>query len=149
MRIVAQRVSRASVRAGGEVAGAIGHGLLILLGIARDDTEAAVAYMVEKTLGLRVFPDDEGKMNRTVLDAGGSLLVISQFTLYGDVRKGRRPGFDRAAPPDLARRLYEHFLAAARARGVRVEAGVFQASMQVELVNEGPVTILYDSEKLI
>jgi D-tyrosyl-tRNA(Tyr) deacylase len=147
MRAVVQRVSRASVAVDGTVVGAIGAGLLVLLGVAKGDDEAAAEYLADKVLGLRIFADAEGKMNLGVLEAGGALLVVSQFTLYGDARKGRRPSFDRAAPPEEARRLYERFAAAARARGARVETGVFQAMMQVELVNEGPVTILCDSEK--
>ena len=145
MRVVVQRVSRASVRVDGEVTGEIGQGLLVLLGVARGDNEAAAGFLVDKTLNLRIFPDEQGKMNRSLLDTGGGLLVVSQFTLYGDVRKGRRPSFDQAAPPEQARRLYEYFLSAAEAKYAGVHAGVFQASMQVELVNEGPVTILCDS----
>jgi len=145
MRVVAQRVSMARVEVDGEVVGEIGRGLVIFLGIARGDSAAGVEYLVEKMVGLRVFPDEQGKMNRSVMETGGSLLVISQFTLYGDVRRGKRPSFDRAAPPEEARLLYELFLQSARERGVRVEAGVFQAAMQVHLVNDGPVTILCDT----
>ncbi len=147
MRAVVQRVSRAAVTVDGRVTGAIGAGLLVLVGVAKGDDETAAEYLADKVLGLRIFADAEGKMNRDVLECGGALLVVSQFTLYGDVRKGRRPSFDRAAAPEAARRLYEHFVAAARARGIRVETGVFQAAMAVELVNDGPVTILCDSEK--
>jgi D-tyrosyl-tRNA(Tyr) deacylase len=149
MRMVVQRVSHASVTVDGAIAGEIGPGLLILLGVAGGDTEADARYLADKALGLRIFPDEDRKMNRNVLEAGGSLLVVSQFTLYGDVRKGRRPSFDRAALPDQAKALYESFIEAARSQGIHVETGVFQAMMQVELCNEGPVTILADSEKHI
>jgi len=148
MRAVIQRVSRAGVAVEGESTGAIGEGLVVLLGIRKADTVKDAGYLVEKILGLRIFPDDEGKMNRSVVDAGGALLVISQFTLYGDCRRGRRPSFDAAAPPEEARALYEHFVQVAGERGIRVETGVFQAHMSVELVNDGPVTILLDSTKL-
>ena len=147
MRVVIQRVSSATVRVEGRVVGSIERGLVILLGVSKDDRQADVDYLVEKILGLRIFPDGEDKMNLSVTETGGSLLVVSQFTLYGDVRKGRRPAFDRAAKPEDAQRLYEYFLESARAQGIRVESGVFQATMQVELVNEGPVTILCDSER--
>ena len=147
MRAVVQRVSRACVTVEGRVTGAIDAGLVVLLGVSRDDTAADARYLVDKILGLRIFPDDAGKMNRSVLEAGGSLLVISQLTLSGDVRKGRRPSFDRAAGAELARQMYEHFVASARSRHVRVSTGVFQAMMAVELVNDGPVTILCDSER--
>jgi len=126
----------------------IGEGLVVLLGVQKADTVKDADYLVEKILGLRIFPDDEGKMNRSVVDAGGAVLVISQFTLYGDCRRGRRPSFDAAAPPEEARTLYEHFVRVAGERGVPVETGVFQAHMSVDLVNEGPVTILLDSTKL-
>jgi D-tyrosyl-tRNA(Tyr) deacylase len=149
MRAVLQRVKRARVEVNGEVVGAIERGLAVLLGVAASDGKADADYLVDKILGLRIFPDDEGKMNRSVTEAGGSLLVVSQFTLYGDCRKGRRPSFDRAAPPEAARSLYEYFVERARARNIRVETGIFQAIMSVELVNEGPVTILCDSEKLV
>ena len=148
MRAVLQRVSQASVKVDGSVAGAIDRGLLVLLGIEEQDTAAEADYLVDKTLGLRIFPDEQGKMNRNVFQAGGSLLVISQFTLYGDCRKGRRPSFDRAAGPQQALTLYEYFIGRAREKGIRVETGVFQAYMAVELVNDGPVTILIDSSKL-
>ena len=148
MRAVLQRVSRASVRVGGETVGEIGAGLLVLLGVARDDEESDAVYLVEKTLNLRVFEDAEGRMNLSLAEAGGALLAVSQFTLYGDARKGRRPSWFDAAPPELARPLYEFFVAEARARGARVETGSFQAMMEVELVNDGPVTILLDSRKL-
>jgi D-tyrosyl-tRNA(Tyr) deacylase len=145
MRVVVQRVSRASVSVDGEVAGAIETGLLVLLGVAKGDADSDADFLVEKVLNLRIFPDADGKMNLSLLDIGGGLLVVSQFTLYGDVRKGRRPSFDQAAAPDEARRLYEYFLDGAGLSGVKVAAGVFQAIMKVELVNEGPVTIICDS----
>lgn len=148
MRAVLQRVTRASVRVGGETVGEIGPGLVVLLGVARDDGERDALYLVEKVLTLRVFEDAEGRMNLSLAEAGGALLAVSQFTLYGDVRKGRRPSWFDAAPPELARPLYELFIAEARARGVHVETGSFQAMMEVELVNDGPVTILIDSRKL-
>ena len=145
MRIVAQRVKEARVEVDGEITGRIGAGLLILLGVSKTDTADDAEYLVEKMVGLRVFPDEEGKMNRSVVDAGGALLVVSQFTLYGDIRRGRRPSFDTAAPPEKARALYEYFVEAARRRGVRVETGIFQAMMSVHLINDGPVTIFCDS----
>ncbi len=148
MRAVIQRVSRASVAVKGETVGAIGRGLLVLLGIRKGDAAGDAEYLVEKTLGLRIFPDENGKMNRNVREVDGALLVISQFTLYGDCRRGRRPSFDLAAAPEDARALYEYFVRAARERGIPVETGVFQAMMAVELVNDGPVTILLDSSKL-
>ncbi len=146
MRAVVQRVSSARVEVDRRVTGAIENGLVVLLGVARDDGEAEADYLLDRVLGLRIFPDAGGKMNLSVLDTGGSLLVVSQFTLYGDTRKGRRPGFDRAAPPEQAKRLYERFVERARARGVRTETGVFQAMMSVHLVNEGPVTLLVESK---
>jgi len=135
------------VEVDGQVAGAIGGGLLILLGVAKSDTRQDAEYLADKLAGLRIFSDETGKMNRDVTEAGGSLLVVSQFTLYGDVRKGRRPGFERAAEPQQARVLYEYFVERIRARGVPIQTGVFQASMFVHLVNDGPVTIIVDSEK--
>ena len=131
----------------GEVCGKIGRGLLVLLGVAKDDTEVDAEYLAEKTAGLRIFEDDEGKMNRSVAEAGGSILTVSQFTLYGDVRRGKRPSFDAAAASALARPLYEHFVGRIRAAGLGCESGCFQAMMEVELVNDGPVTILLDSTK--
>jgi D-tyrosyl-tRNA(Tyr) deacylase len=145
MRAVVQRVSRASVTVDGAVTGSIAGGLVVLLGVAKGDTERDAAYLVEKILGLRIFPDEAGKMNRSVMDAGGALLVVSQFTLYGDCRKGKRPSFDQAAPAREAEALYDYFVDAARRRGVRVETGVFQAHMDVELVNHGPVTLIVES----
>jgi D-tyrosyl-tRNA(Tyr) deacylase len=147
MRIVIQRVQEARVEVDGAVVSAISSGLLVLLGVARDDTEADAAFLAEKTLGLRIFRDETGKMNRSVIEAGGSLLVVSQFTLYGDVRRGRRPSFDEAAPPELARKLYEYFASLLRKGDICVKTGVFQAMMKVYLVNDGPVTILCDSAR--
>lgn len=147
MRAVVQRVSRGKVTVDRYTAGEIGVGLLVLLGVGREDAEADASYLAEKIAGLRIFEDEEGKMNRSVLDAGGSVLAVSQFTLYGDVRKGKRPSFDAAAPPELARRLYEFFVERIRGSGLRCETGRFQEMMQVEMVNEGPVTILLDSKK--
>jgi len=147
MRAVVQRVSRARVTVEGGVTGEIGAGLLILLGIGRNDTSAVAVSMAEKIAHLRIFEDDERKMNRSLLDAKGSALVVSQFTLYGDARGQRRPSFIAAAPPDQAKKLYENFSEALRRLGVSVATGVFQAMMSVESVNEGPVTILLDSDK--
>lgn len=148
MRAVVQRCRRGSVTVAGEVVGAIDHGLVVLLGAGRGDTEADVAYVVDKLVNLRIFADDEGKMNRSVLDVAGGVLLISQFTLYGDTRKGRRPAFVDALEPGPAEALYERAVAATRAAGVpRVATGVFRADMQVELVNDGPITILIDSRK--
>jgi D-tyrosyl-tRNA(Tyr) deacylase len=147
MRAVLQRVSRARVTVEGNVTGEIGAGLMILLGVGREDTSAVAASMAEKCANLRVFEDHQGKMNRSLLDAKGSALVVSQFTLYGDARGQRRPSFIAAAPPELAKGLYEEFCAALRKLGVHVATGIFQAMMSVELVNEGPVTILLDSDK--
>ena len=147
MRAVVQRVSRCRVAVEGNAIGEIGAGLLVLLGVSKTDAEPAADYLVEKIIGLRIFEDAEGKMNLSVQEAGGALLVVSQFTLYGDVRRGRRPSFDGAARPEEARRLYEYFVAQVRAAGLRCETGQFQAMMEVELVNSGPVTILLDSEK--
>jgi len=148
MRAVVQRVSSARVEVGGEVTGAIGRGLLVLLGVGQGDTEKQAQWLAEKIAGLRIFEDDAGKMNLSVQDAGGSVLVVSQFTLYGDCRKGRRPSFTEAAPPDLADRLYQVFVSHLRALGLPVETGVFQAKMEVHLVNEGPVTIWVDTEQV-
>jgi len=146
MRAVVQRVSRAQVSAEGEVCGQIGRGLLVLLGVAAGDTEADGDYLADKIAGLRIFQDDNGKMNLHVGRVGGSVLVVSQFTLYGDVRRGKRPSFDAAARPEIARQLYEYFVERIRAAGLPCETGRFQEMMQVELVNEGPVTILLDSQ---
>lgn len=145
MKAVVQRVSQARVEVDGVVTGQIELGLMVLLGVAQDDGPAAADWLVDKIAGLRIFADVDGKMNLSVEQAGGALLVVSQFTLYGDTRRGRRPSFDAAAPPELARRLYEYFVERARARGLRVETGVFQAMMSVHLVNEGPVTLICES----
>ena len=148
MRAVVQRVSRANVTIDGEKVGAIGSGLAVLLGVGREDTEADADYVARKTAGLRIFADDEDKMNRSVLDVGGGVLVVSQFTLFGDVRKGRRPSFIEAAPPEQANALYEYFTERLRIEGVKhVATGRFQAMMDVSLTNAGPVTILIDSKK--
>ena len=147
MRAVVQRVSRARVTVKGETVGEIGLGLVVLLGVGAGDTRTAADYLVEKTIGLRFFEDAGGKMNLSVAEVGGALLVVSQFTLYGDARRGKRPSFDGAAPPEQARELYEYFVEKVRASGVRSETGRFQETMQVELVNAGPVTILLDSAK--
>ena len=145
MRALLQRVSRASVVVDGSVVGEIGAGLLILLGVAKSDTFQDAEFLVDKILNLRVFPDAAGKMNRSLLENSGDLLIISQFTLYGDCRKGRRPGFDAAAPAEQARALYEAFVGLSRRSGLRVETGVFQAHMDVSLVNDGPVTLMLES----
>ena len=147
MRALVQRVSRARVSVNGEITGEIGRGLLVLLGVGVGDTRADADYLAEKTIGLRIFEDANGKMNLSVAEVAGALLVVSQFTLYGDARRGKRPSFDAAAPPDEARELYEYFVEKIRAAGLRSETGRFQETMQVELVNEGPVTILLDSAK--
>jgi D-tyrosyl-tRNA(Tyr) deacylase len=147
MRAVLQRVSRARVTVDGNATGEIDAGLMILLGVGREDNSAVAAALAEKCANLRIFEDDQGKMNRSLLDVKGSALVVSQFTLYGDARGQRRPSFIAAAPPELAKALYDEFCAALRALGVTVATGIFQAMMSVELVNEGPVTILLDSDK--
>lgn len=148
MRAVVQRVSRAKVTVGDRITGSIDHGLLVLLGAGAGDAAVDLAYVVDKIVNLRIFADDAGKMNRSVLDVGGGVLVVSQFTLYGDARQGRRPAFTGALEPVAAKALYEEALVAIRAAGVgRVEAGEFAADMQVELQNDGPVTILLDSRK--
>jgi D-aminoacyl-tRNA deacylase len=147
MRAVVQRVSRASVTVEGRVAGEIGNGLMVLLGVGREDTSTVATSMAEKVANLRIFEDDQGKMNRSLLDVKGSALVVSQFTLYGDARGQRRPSFISAAPPEKAKALYEEFTVAMQGMGITVATGIFQTMMSVELVNEGPVTILLDSEK--
>jgi D-tyrosyl-tRNA(Tyr) deacylase len=144
---VVQRVTQARVEVGGEVVGAIDRGFLVLLGVANGDTPADAAYLAEKTAGLRVFEDAAGKMNLALHEVGGAVLAVSQFTLLGDCRKGRRPGFTDAAPPELADRLYNEYVAALRAAGLKVATGVFRAEMQVHLSNDGPVTLLLDSRK--
>lgn len=147
MRSVVQRVKRASVTVNGERVGQISAGLLVLLGFRSEDGENDLNWLVDKLVGLRIFEDEEGKMNLSVLDVGGEILVVSQFTLYGDCRSGKRPSFTSAAPSELAKTLYERSLEELRSRGVKVETGVFQAQMDVELINDGPVTLLLDSEK--
>jgi D-tyrosyl-tRNA(Tyr) deacylase len=147
MRAVVQRVSRASVAVEERVVGEIGQGLLVLLGVAASDANADADYLAEKIAGLRIFEDENGKMNLSVTEVGGAVLAVSQFTLYGDVRRGKRPSFDDAARPERARELYEYFVTQIRQRGLRCETGQFQAMMSVSLVNEGPVTVLLDSSK--
>lgn len=146
MKAVVQRVSSANVVVDGQITGQIDTGLLVLLGVAKPDTAREVEYLVEKIANLRIFSDDAGKMNRSLIETGGALLVVSQFTLYGDCRKGRRPSFDSAAGAEQARELYEHFVSVAKGTGVRVETGVFQAMMAVSLTNDGPVTLILESE---
>ena len=148
MRAVIQRVTRARVTVEGQTVGAIERGFLVLLGVGQGDTAADAEYLADKTAGLRVFADAEGKMNLALAEAGGVVLVVSQFTLYGDCRKGRRPSFDEAAAPELANYLYQEYVEALRTRGLRIETGTFQATMHVELVNDGPVTLLLDSRKM-
>jgi D-tyrosyl-tRNA(Tyr) deacylase len=148
MRAVVQRVTRASVKVNGEFTGIIAEGLLVLLGVAQDDAESDADYLAAKISSLRIFEDQEGKMNRSVVDIGGAILAVSQFTLFGDVRRGKRPSFDAAARPERAQALYEYFVERIRALGLPCETGRFQATMEVELVNQGPVTILLDSRKL-
>ncbi|MBZ5597440.1 MAG: D-tyrosyl-tRNA(Tyr) deacylase [Acidobacteriia bacterium] len=147
MRAVVQRVSRAQVTVNGDITGRIARGLVVLLGVANTDTESDADYLADKIAGLRIFEDEAGKMNRAATDVKAALLIVSQFTLYGDVRRGRRPSFDAAAPPRQARALYEYFVERIRAAGLVCETGRFQEMMQVELVNDGPVTILLDSLK--
>jgi len=148
MRAVVQRVSRAEVRVEDRIVGHIGPGLVVLVGIAREDTPHAGQWLAEKIVNLRVFDDPEGRMNRSLVEAGGAVLCVSQFTLFGDCRKGRRPSYDRAASPEAAQPLYEAFVSALRAFGIAVETGEFRAMMDVEIVNDGPVTLLLDSEKV-
>lgn len=148
MKAVVQRVTHAKVEVDGAVVGEIGAGLLVLLGVAKGDTASDADFLAKKIAGLRIFSDNAGKMNLSLTEMGGALLAVSQFTLYGDCSKGRRPGFDLAAPADQARALYEHFVAALRLEGVRVETGVFQAHMAVSLVNDGPVTLIVESPPL-
>lgn len=147
MRAVVQRVSRAKVSVEGEVTGEIGAGLMVLLGVSEDDTHDDASYLAEKLVSLRIFPDDEGKMNRSLVDTGGQMLVVSQFTLYGDCRKGRRPSFIKAARPEPADTLYRIFVIEVQGHGIQTATGRFQAHMDVELVNDGPVTLLVDSRK--
>jgi D-tyrosyl-tRNA(Tyr) deacylase len=148
MRAVVQRVTDARVEVAGKIVGEIGAGLLVLLGVARDDTGHHADYLAEKIVNLRLFDDDDGKMNRSLLETGGAMLVVSQFTLYGDARRGRRPSYSDAAEPEKANELYEYFVERVRSFEVKVETGVFQAMMKVSLTNDGPVTILLDSRKL-
>ena len=148
MRAVVQRVSRASVKVNGEFIGQISEGLLVLLGVAQEDVESDADYLAAKIAGLRIFEDQEGKMNRSVVEIGGAVLAVSQFTLFGDVRRGKRPSFDAAARPERAQVLYDYFVACLRALGLPCETGRFQEMMEVELVTQGPVTILLDSKKL-
>lgn len=145
MIMVLQRAGSSHVQVGADTVGSIESGLVVLLGVAKGDTRKDADYLVEKALSLRIFPDETGKMNKNIQQAGGSLLVVSQFTLLGDCRKGRRPSFDRAADPQQAKELYEYFVSAARASGIRVETGIFQAFMSLRLTNEGPVTIICES----
>ncbi|MDG1872530.1 MAG: D-aminoacyl-tRNA deacylase [Mariniblastus sp.] len=147
MRALIQRVSKSSVVVDQQTTGAIATGLLVLLGVEKGDTEKDLRYTIEKTTGLRIFEDEQGKMNLSLLDVGGQMLVVSQFTLLGDVRRGRRPSFVEAASPEIANRMYEEFINSGRELGIDVQTGIFQAEMQVALVNEGPVTILIDSRK--
>lgn len=147
MRAVVQRVSRAQVTVGGIVSGKIGRGMLVLLGVSQSDNQADADYLADKIAGLRIFEDPDGKMNLSVLEKGGGVLVVSQFTLYGDVRRGKRPSFDAAAAPEQARQLYEYFVGRISAAGLPCQTGRFQETMEVELVNDGPVTILLDSSK--
>jgi D-aminoacyl-tRNA deacylase len=148
MRAVVQRVSRARVSVDGQTSGEIGLGLLVLLGVGAGDARTDADYLAEKTIGLRIFEDNDGKMNLSVAEVGGAMLVVSQFTLFGDARRGKRPSFDAAAPPVQARELYEYFVERVRGAGLRCETGRFQETMRVESVNEGPVTILLDSAKV-
>lgn len=148
MRVVVQKVSSASVTVDDEIVGEIEGGLLILLGVGNDDDERDALYLLEKIIGLRIFDDANGAMNLSLLDTNGALLIVSQFTIYGDVRRGKRPSYSNAAPPETAKQLYEFFVTEARKRVAKVETGRFQAMMRVELTNEGPVTILLDSKKL-
>ena len=147
MRAVVQRVTEARVTVAGNITGQIGVGLVVLLGVARDDENGDADYLADKIVNLRVFQDEQGKMNRSILETRGQMLVVSQFTLYGDVRRGRRPSYTEAAEPDKANKLYEYFVERVRSFGLKVETGVFQAMMEVSLINDGPVTILLDSRR--
>ena len=147
MRAVVQRVTSASVTVEGETVGAVGPGLMVLIGVSREDTDKDLKYIVDKVQNLRVFDDENGVMNRSILDAGGSILAVSQFTLYGDARGGRRPSYFQAAGPEMANELYERAVAGWRDQGIHVETGRFRTEMKVSLINDGPVTILLDSEK--
>lgn len=149
MRAIVQRVDRACVTVDGQTTGAIKKGLLVLVGVTADDTEKDIQYLADKVTGLRIFEDEEGKMNLSVKDVGGSILSVSQFTLYGDCRKGKRPSFDKAAKPEMANEFYERFNELCRIQGIDVETGIFRAHMLVELVNNGPVTLILDSSKIL
>jgi D-aminoacyl-tRNA deacylase len=149
MRIVLQRAKSARVDIAGETVGSIGIGLVILLGVTQTDQEQDARYLADKVIQLRIFPDEAGRMNRSLLEAGGALLVVSQFTLYGDCRKGRRPSFDHAAPPEQARTLYECFIQHLKSSKIAVETGVFQADMEIHLINDGPVTFILDSKPIL
>lgn len=146
MRAVIQRVSESTVKVGDEIIGAIGTGLMVLLGVAQGDTRQEADYLADKIINLRIFEDDNGKMNRSLLDVGGEMLVVSQFTLLGDCRKGRRPSFVQAAPPKLANELYEYFIGITKEKGIQAQTGEFRAMMSVSLVNEGPVTLILESK---
>lgn len=148
MRAVVQRVKQARVEVKGETVGSINHGLLVFLGVGKEDSEEDLSYIVDKLLHLRIFEDEQGKMNRSIVDIGGEILVVSQFTLFGDCRKGRRPSFSEAAPPDKAERLYEECINRLRASGISVSTGKFREMMDVYLINDGPVTMLLDSKKI-
>ena len=148
MRVVVQRVKEASVTVDEQIVGKINKGLLVLLGVGEEDDKKDLEYLLNKVLGLRIFEDEKGKMNLSLIDVGGQLLVVSQFTLYGDVRKGKRPSFTDSAHPDIADKMYEDFVQMARDRGVIVETGIFGAHMDVSLINDGPVTIMIDSKKI-
>ncbi|WP_024831248.1 D-aminoacyl-tRNA deacylase [Ruminiclostridium josui] len=147
MRAVVQRVKKSTVTVNENIVGSIGQGLLVLLGVGKEDDDSDIEYLSDKILNLRIFEDDDGKMNKSLVDIGGQLLVVSQFTLFGDCRKGRRPGFDKAAKPEIARELYERFVNRCREAGVLTETGIFQADMLVDISNDGPVTLLLDSKK--
>ena len=147
MRAVVQRVKESGVKVKERTVGAIGSGLLILLGVGQNDKEKDCEFLANKIVNLRIFPDEKGAMNRSLMDTGGAALVVSQFTLWGDCRKGRRPSFIRAAPPDKAKKLYEHFIGLLRGMGLQVASGQFQERMEVSLINDGPVTLMLDSEK--
>ncbi|QTA38744.1 D-tyrosyl-tRNA(Tyr) deacylase [Thermosipho ferrireducens] len=148
MRAVIQRVKKASVEIDGKVVGSINKGLVVLLGVGKDDTDSDMNYLAEKIVNLRIFDDSEGKMNLSLKDVGGEMLIVSQFTLYGDCRRGRRPSYSNSAPPDYAKKMYEMFIDKIRKMGLKVETGVFGEYMQVSLINDGPVTLLLDSKKV-
>lgn len=149
MRAVIQRVEKASVKISGEIQGQIKYGALVLLGIGKNDTESDMKYIADKILALRIFEDENEKMNKSILDINGEILIVSQFTLYGDCRKGRRPSFDSAMPPNQAEKLYEEFVTYIKNSGLKIETGKFGADMKVELLNDGPVTIILDSTKIL